>query len=58
VVIIVFLVASIAEIVYNKRSATGYAILAVLLIILFIIAYLTSDSLGSKEWDKLRNKNN
>jgi hypothetical protein len=58
VVIIVFLVASIAEIVYNKRSVTGYAILAVLLITLFIIAYLTSDAPGSKAWDKLRNKNN
>jgi uncharacterized membrane protein YbaN (DUF454 family) len=58
VVTIVFLVASIAAIVYNKRSATGYAILAVLLIILFIIAYLTGDTPGSKAWDKLRNKNN
>ena len=55
---IVFLVASIVAIVYNKRSATGYAILAVLLITLFIIAYLTSDALGSKAWNKLRNKNN
>jgi hypothetical protein len=55
---IVFLVASIAAIVYNKRSATGYAILAVLLITLFIIAYLTSDAPGSNAWDKLRNKNN
>jgi hypothetical protein len=55
---IVFLVASIAAIVYNKRNATGYAILAALLITLFIIAYLTSDAPGSKAWDKLRNKNN
>jgi hypothetical protein len=57
-VTIVFVVASIAAIVYNKRSVTGYAILAALLITLFIIAYLTSGAPGSKAWDKLRNKNN
>jgi hypothetical protein len=55
---IVFLVVSIADIVYNKRSATGYAVLAVLLITFFIIAYLTGDAPGSQAWDKLRNKNN
>jgi len=44
---IVFLVASIAALVYNKRSATGYAILAVLLIIIFIIAHLTGDAPGA-----------
>lgn len=55
-VTIVFLIAIIADMVYNKRTATGYVILAVIAIIFFIIADLTGDASGSVVWDKLRNK--
>jgi hypothetical protein len=56
VVTIVFIIAIIADMTYNKRTTTGYAILAVTVVIFFIIAYLNGDSPGSKAWDKLRNK--
>jgi len=56
VVTIVFIITMIADIIYNKRSATGYAILAALLIILLIIAYLTGGAPGSEAWDRLSNK--
>ena len=48
VVTVVFIMAIIADITYNKRTATGYAILAVILVIFYIIAYLTGDSPSSK----------
>ncbi len=55
-VTIVFLIAIIADMVYNKRTATGYVILAVIAIIFFVIADLTGDVPGSMVWDKLSNK--
>jgi hypothetical protein len=41
---------------YNKKTTTGYAILAVILIIFFIVARLKGDAPGSEAWDKLTNK--
>jgi hypothetical protein len=55
-VTIVFLIAIYADMVYYKKSATGYAILAVILVICFIIARLTGDAPGSDFWDNLKNK--
>ena len=52
----VFTIAIIVNQIHNKRSITGYFILAVILIIFFIIAYLTGDVPGSESWDKLRTK--
>jgi hypothetical protein len=52
----VFLVALFTGINYLEKTATGYAILAVILIVFHIIIYLTSDAPGSEAWDKLRNK--
>jgi hypothetical protein len=54
----VFLIAIVANMTYNHKTTTGYAILAVILIIFFIIARLTGDAPGSEAWDKLRRKNN
>jgi hypothetical protein len=54
----VFLIAIVTNLAYNKKTATDYAILAVILIIFFIIARLTGDAPGSEAWDKLKNKNN
>jgi L-asparagine transporter-like permease len=56
VITIVFILAIITDMTYNKRTTTGYAILAVIVVIFFIIAYLTGDAPGSKAWDKLINK--
>jgi len=55
-VTVVFLIAIFAGIVYLEKTATGYAILAVILIVFHIIIYLTSNAPGSEVWDKLRNK--
>lgn len=55
VVTVLFIIAIIADMTYNKRTTTAYAILAVIIVIFFVIAYLTGDSPGSKAWDKLRN---
>ena len=52
----VFLIAIFANLANNKKTATGYVILAVILIIFFIIARLTGDEPGSEAWDKLTNK--
>jgi hypothetical protein len=52
----VFLIAIFANLAYNKKTATGYVILAAILIIFFIIARLTGDAPGSEAWDKLTNK--
>ena len=53
-VTIIFSIAIIANHIHNKRSGTGYLILAAIMIIFFIIAYLTSDAPGSEFWDKFR----
>ena len=53
---VVFLIAIIADHVYNHKTTKGYAILAIIMVIFLIIAYLTSDAPGSMAWDKLRNK--
>jgi hypothetical protein len=55
-VTVVFLIAIFAGIVYLEKTTTGYAILAVILIVFHIIIYLTSNAPGSEVWDKLRNK--
>ncbi len=54
---VVFVITSIANLVYNHRSTKGYAILVVFMVIFFIIAYLTSEAPGSMALDKLRSKN-
>ena len=53
---IVFAIAIIVNQIHNKRSITGDFILAVILIIFFIIGYLTGDVPDSESWDKLRTK--
>ena len=49
-----FIVAIVADISYNQKTTTGYAVLVVILIIFFIIARLTGDTPGSEAWDKLK----
>jgi len=53
---IVFTIAIIVNQIHNKRSITSYFILAVILIIFYIIGYLTGDVADSESWDKLRTK--
>ncbi|MCQ1534967.1 hypothetical protein FTO70_04540 [Methanosarcina sp. KYL-1] len=55
-VTIIFLVAIFASISYLEKTATRYAILAVILIVFQIIIYLTGNAPGSEVWDKLKNK--
>lgn len=56
VVTVVFLIAIFADFAYNHRTIISYAILAIVLIIFWIIAWLTSDEPGSVIWDKFRKK--
>ena len=53
-VTIVFLITVFFNFTYNHKTATGYIILAVLIVIFFIIARLTGDAPGSEAWDKLK----
>jgi hypothetical protein len=52
----VFLAVIGADMHYYRKTATGYSILAVIMIIFFVIARLTGDAPGSVIWDKLKNK--
>jgi hypothetical protein len=45
-VTIIFSIAIIANHIHNKRSKTGY----------FILAYLTGDAPGSESWDQFRTR--
>ena len=58
VVIVVFLIAIFADFAYYHRTIISYAILVINLIILWIVAWLTSDEPGSVILDKIRKKNN
>ena len=53
---IVFTIAVIVNQIHNKRNIIGYFILAVILIIFFIIVYLTGDIPGSESRDRLETK--
>jgi hypothetical protein len=55
-VTIVFLIGIYADMTHYKKSVTGYAILALLIAIFFIVARLTGDAPGSEFLDKLKNK--
>ncbi len=47
IVTVVLLIAMLADFAYYRRTIISYAILAIILIIFWIIAWLTSDEPGS-----------
>lgn len=56
IVTVVFLIAIFTDFAYYHRTIISYAILAMILIILWIIAWITSDEPGSVIWDQLKSK--